>query len=295
MNYLVTRWFGTFLFSEGKLIDKILFSKDVEEIADKLKKISDGKVLSEEKKIVKGKQVIVNEKRLSQIGVYKPDDIFFKDITVNPSDFGFTGNLLKDASILVTKEKIDKKLETKDLQIIQMVNCVDDLMQTYNLLSERFDRWSILPHSEKKISPLKNSLSSIRDNITALEELIKKDMDEIAPNLTNIVGPMIGARLIAQAGGLEKLAILPASTLQILGAEKALFRFKKEGGRPPKHGVIFQHPYIRNSPKRYRGRISRVVSSSISIAAKADAFTHRNISDELKEKLENRVKEIKNL
>ena len=295
MNYLVTRWFGTFLFSERKLIDKILFSKDVDEIADKLKKISDGKVLSEEKKIVKGKQVIVNEKRLSQIGVYKPDDVFFKDVMVNPSDFGFTGNLLKDASILVTKEKIDKKLETKDLQIIQMVNCVDDLMQTYNLLSERFDRWSILPHSEGKISPLKNSLSSIRDNITSLEELIKKDMDEIAPNITNIVGPMIGARLIAQAGGLEKLAILPASTIQILGAEKALFRFKKEGGRPPKHGVIFQHPYIRKSPKKHRGRISRVVSSSISIAAKADAFTHRNISDELKEKLENRIKEIKNL
>ena len=295
MNYLVTRWFGTFLFSEEKLMDNILFPKNIEEIADRLKKISDGEVLSEEKKIVKGKQVVVNEKRLSPIGVYRPDDVFFKDITVNPSDFGFTSDLLKKASILVTKEKIDKKLEAKDLQVIQMVNCIDDLMQTYNLLSERFDRWSILPNSEEKLLPLKSSLSTIKDNIKALEELIKEDMDEIAPNITNVVGPMIGARLIAQAGGLEKLATLPSSTVQILGAEKALFRFKKEGGRPPKHGVIFQHPYLRKSPKKYRGRIARAVSAKISMAAKADAFTHRDISDELKEKLENRMKEIKNL
>ena len=295
MNYLVTRWFGTFLYDEKELQDKILFPKNIDEIADRMKKISEGTVLSEEKKITKGKEVVVNEKRLTRLGVYKPDDDFFKNIKINPSDFDFTNDLLKKASILVTKEKIDKKLEAEDLQVVQMVNCLDDLTQTYNLLFERFDRWSILPASEERISPLKDSLSTIKKEIKKLEELIKKDMSEIAPNISSVIGPLIGARLIAHAGGLEKLAMLPSSTIQVLGAEKALFRFKKEGGRPPKHGVIFQHPYLKKSPREYRGRIARAVSAKISTAAKADAFTHRDISDDLKEKLEGKIKEIKNL
>lgn len=295
MNYLITRWFGTFLYDEKKLQDKILFPKNKEIIAERLKKISEGVVLSEEKKIAKGKKVIVNEKRLSKLGVYKPDDAFFKKVKINPSDFGFNSELLKKASILVTKEKIAEKLEKDDLQVVQMVNCVDDLMQTYNLLSERFDRWSILPESEEKISPLRDSLSVIKKNMEELEELIREDMYKIAPNVSSVVGPMIGARLIAQAGSLRKLAMLPASAIQILGAEKALFRFKKEGGSPPKHGVIFQHPYIRKSPKKYRGRIARVISASICTAAKADVFTHKDLSDGLKKKLDSRIKEIKNL
>lgn len=294
MNYLITKWFGTFLYEGDKLEDKILFPKKIEEIADRLKKINEGVVLSEEKKITKGKQVIVNEKRLSSLGFYKPDDVFLKNIKIKPSDFGFGSDLVKKASIYVAKEKIDEKLESEDLQIIQMVNCVDDLMQTYNLLSERFDHWSILSKSEEKIMPLKDSLLTIKNNIEKLEKLIKEDMSRIAPNITSVIGPILGARLIAQAGSLEKLAMLPASTIQILGAEKALFRFKKEGGTPPKHGVIFQHPYIKKAPKKYRGKIARVVSAKISVAAKADAFTHREISDKLKEELETRIKEIKN-
>ncbi len=62
----------------------------------------------------------------------------------------------------------------------------------------------------------------------------------VAPNISSVVGPLIGARLISYAGCLHRLAMLPASTIQILGAEKALFRFKKQGSLPPKHGVIFQ-------------------------------------------------------
>jgi len=120
-------------------------------------------------------------------------------------------------------------------------------------------------------------------------------MERLAPNTTKIVGPLIGARLISISGGMERLAIMPASTIQILGAEKALFRFKKEGGKPPKHGVIFQQSLINKSPYKIRGKIARVLATKISIAIKADVFTKRDISKELIEDLNNRVKEIKNL
>jgi nucleolar protein 56 len=97
------------------------------------------------------------------------------------------------------------------------------------------------------------------------------------------------------AGGMERLACMPASTIQLLGAEKALFRFKKEGGRPPKHGVIFQHPLINRAPRRNRGKIARILAAKIAIAAKADVFTKRNISDDLKDDMKRRIRGIGNL
>ena len=88
---------------------------------------------------------------------------------------------------------------------------------------------------------------------------------------------------------------MPASTIQILGAEKALFRYKKEGGKPPKHGVIFQHSYINKAHRAIRGKIARIFASKIAIAAKADFFTKRDISKELKKDMNKRIKDIKNL
>jgi len=67
---------------------------------------------------------------------------------------------------------------------------------------------------------------------------------------------------------MERLATMPASTVQLLGAEKALFRFKKEGGKPPKHGVIFQHPLINKASRKNRGKIARILAAKIAIAAK---------------------------
>jgi nucleolar protein 56 len=120
-------------------------------------------------------------------------------------------------------------------------------------------------------------------------------MSEVAPNITALVGPLLGARLLSLAGGLEKMAMLPASTIQVLGAEKALFRALRTGGRPPKHGVIFQHPEIHRSPKWQRGKIARALAAKLAIAAKIDAFTGRFLGDKLREELEARIQEIKKL
>ena len=120
-------------------------------------------------------------------------------------------------------------------------------------------------------------------------------MSEVAPNITALVGSLLGARLLSLAGGLEKMAMLPASTIQVLGAEKALFRALRTGGRPPKHGVIFQYPEIHRSPKWQRGKIARALAAKLAIAAKIDAFTGRFLGDKLREELEARIQEIKKL
>jgi nucleolar protein 56 len=294
--YFITKWFGTFLCDKNGIKNKILFPKKVEEIAKRLLKINNDEILPEEKKITKDvKVLVVNEKRLQKMGDYDPDDLFFKKIEIKPEDFGFATDLLHKASVTLAKDKVEDKLKSEDLQVIQMVNALDDLIQTSNLLSERLDCWSVIPTSPEKIQPLENAFSVVNNEMRRLEKQIESDMQKVAPNTSKIVGYLIGARLVSLAGGMERLATMPASTIQILGAEKALFRFKKEGGKPPKHGVIFQHPLINKSPRKDRGKIARVLATKIAIAAKADVFTKKDISDNLKENLEKRIKEIRNL
>lgn len=132
-------------------------------------------------------------------------------------------------------------------------------------------------------------LVSLRER---LEKYIDERVKEISPNLYALVGPTLAAKLIAQAGGLEALSKMPSSTIQVLGAEKALFRALRTGSKPPKHGLIFQHPLIRQSPRKLRGRISRVLAAKLSIAARIDAFSGKDVSSKLKEDLNRRIEEI---
>ena len=292
--YLITKWFGIFLCDKTGIKKYILFQKDEKKIAEKLLMISKEKILTEEKELSKKNEIVVFEKRLEKIGKYKPSESFFKKIEIKPEDFNYSKDLLYEASQIVTRYRVKEKLASDDLQIIQMINTLDDLIQTSNLLSERLNYWSILPKSEKRIKPLENTLITVNKEINSLEKQINLDMKKIAPNTCEIVGPVIGARLISIAGGIQRLATLPASTIQVLGAEKALFRYKKEGGKPPKHGIIFQHSIINKSPRLIRGKISRMLASKIAIAIKADVFTGRDISKILKKDIDKQVKEIKN-
>ncbi|MBS7657751.1 MAG: C/D box methylation guide ribonucleoprotein complex aNOP56 subunit [Candidatus Bathyarchaeia archaeon] len=126
-----------------------------------------------------------------------------------------------------------------------------------------------------------------------MEKYLSKLMNEVAPNLTELIGSTLSAKLISLAGGLENLAKMPASTIQVLGAEKALFRALKTGSKPPKHGVIFQHVILHQSPKWQRGKIARALAGKIAIAARLDAFKGEFKAEELKKELEERIKEIK--
>jgi nucleolar protein 56 len=138
----------------------------------------------------------------------------------------------------------------------------------------------------------KNVLELYRARQT-LEKYVDSVMEEVAPNTRTIGGSLLGARLVALAGGLVNLAKLPASTVQVLGAEKALFRSLKTQARPPKHGIIFQHPLIHDARRWQRGKIARAFAGKLTIAARVDAFRGKYVGEKLKADLEKRIGEIK--
>jgi len=139
------------------------------------------------------------------------------------------------------------------------------------------------------------SLHSWRASLLAY---VGTKMHQCAPNLAAILGDQVGARLIAKAGSLLALAKAPASTVQILGAEKALFRALKTkaqtGARTPKHGLIYHSTYISRASEKNKGRISRAVANKCSIAARIDAFSEEDTTvpfygQELRKQLEERL------
>ena len=141
----------------------------------------------------------------------------------------------------------------------------------------------------KKIAEEVISYSELRK---ILADHVEAAMELVAPNIKNLLTASVGARIIAKAGSLSRLAILPASTIQVLGAEKALFRSLKTGTRPPKHGLIFQHPLIHSAPKWQRGKIARAIASKVAIAGRVDLYRHSEKDSSILHSLERRIKEI---
>ncbi|MBS7656631.1 MAG: C/D box methylation guide ribonucleoprotein complex aNOP56 subunit [Candidatus Bathyarchaeia archaeon] len=144
----------------------------------------------------------------------------------------------------------------------------------------------------KQIQSLCHHILTLYDERANTEKYIEELMEEVAPNTSFLSGATLGARLIAIAGGLMNLAKMPASTIQVLGAEKALFRSLTTGARPPKHGIIFQHALIHGSKRWLRGKTARIFAGRLAIAVRTDAFSGTFIGDKLKADLEKRVDEL---
>ncbi|MEM5766357.1 MAG: hypothetical protein QW423_01845 [Candidatus Aenigmatarchaeota archaeon] len=125
-----------------------------------------------------------------------------------------------------------------------------------------------------------------------LSEQLEKILKEIAPNFTELAGTMLSAKLMAKAGGLEKLAKMPSSAIQLMGAEKSLFRFLHGKGRSPRFGIIFSHPLVSSAPEKLKGKIARIVASKLSIAAKLDFYSKEYEGDKLKKEMEEKIKKV---
>jgi nucleolar protein 56 len=133
-------------------------------------------------------------------------------------------------------------------------------------------------------------LYQTKKTLTKYTEAITR---EVMPNTSAVAGELLAARLISAAGGLDKLARLPSSTVQLLGAEKALFRhLKDKRSKAPKYGILFAHPHVQNAPREKRGKVARLISAKINLAAKTDFFSKSDKGAELKKDLENKIKVI---
>jgi nucleolar protein 56 len=367
---------GIFAFGESnQLVKVILFPKDATKIAEKLEKTETGKVIDEIAKVVKSLQTKEYEQFIferSELAANAREKLKINTEAVKTSEAGelLRGNLDKIAvesgftkhegeirgwlhrvSMELTKLRVKKAAEKRDLVVAQAIQTVDDLDKTLNLFVERIREWYGLhfPELDRLIDKHETFLRLVanlgqRENFTeesltkeglpkakvqatakvaersmgaelqeqdlhqiqtmckntlelhdvrhSLENYIETAMSEIAPNICTLAGHLLGARLIALAGGLQNLAKMPASTIQVLGAERALFRALKSGSRPPKHGIIFQHSLFHEVKRWQRGKVARALAGKLAIAARIDAFSGSRAGDKLKGALDKRIKEI---
>jgi len=229
-----------------------------------------------------------------------------------------------------TKVRISVK-EKRDKLIMQSVSALNDLDKILNTMSERLREWYGLHYPEYRITDHEKFAEQIakygsrekfekfgrsmgmtlrdedvqllQEYATQLKQLydLKKKMDkylgkivpEEMPNTTALLGHLLAARLLAHAGGLERLAKMPSSTVQLLGAEKALFRALKEmrnqrgrgpptgDAKVPRFGILFTHPDISGSPNEQRGKIARLLSAKVTIAARMDFYGKEDHGAEL--------------
>ncbi len=142
---------------------------------------------------------------------------------------------------------------------------------------------------EELLKAFAGNICSLYDTRRYIENYINTSMGSVAPNLCNITGASIGARLMSMAGSLERLAAFPSSTVQVIGANRALFKHLRSRAPSPKHGVIFNNPVIKNAPWWQRGKIARALAAKISLAARTDLYSGElkpSIKDALERKLE---------
>merc|ERR1712048_309688 len=138
-----------------------------------------------------------------------------------------------------------------------------------------------------------NRVVALAEYRKELAEYLHSKMQNVAPSLAALIGEIIGARLISHAGSLTNLAKYPASTVQILGAEKALFRALKTKGNTPKYGLIFHSSFIGRAGSKNKGRISRFLANKCSIASRIDCFSEvstKIFGEKPKEQVEDRLK-----
>lgn len=273
MQYLKT-WFGIFRINDDyEVVDWTLFPKD---------------------KLV---DIYLKEKETKPIGMgNSAPRLDLRDLAKSSgfvsSDVEYL-NLLHDFSVDLARRGVENSF-TDDQLIIQGIKTLDDLDGTISLLSERLEDWNSFPVSKidrDLIEGLSKGKIGMDKNRLFLEDYITKNMKSIAPNLTSLAGPLLGARLISISGGLKNLSKMPSSTVQVLGADKALFRHLAKGTPPPKHGIIFRHPLVHGAPWWQRGKIARVFASKLSIAARMDFYSGA-LNEDLLADLNRRVLEI---
>ena len=192
---------------------------------------------------------------------------------------GYSQIVLSGTRENISKEDFEKAGFSKDK--VEMLSLIKEKSRGGNISEKNF---AIVQSLAKQIL----DLFELRKNI---EEHVDEQMKEEAPNISAILGTAVGARVLAHAGSLNRLGRMPASTIQILGAEKALFRSLKTGANPPKHGILFQHAAVHAAPRWQRGKIARAVAAKAAIAARVDLFK-AGLNETLLDKLNVRVKEI---
>ncbi|KAJ8285515.1 hypothetical protein GJAV_G00027690 [Gymnothorax javanicus] len=185
-----------------------------------------------------------------------------------------------------------KELSEESLEALEEVVMDSAKAQAILEASRSSMGMDISPIDLINIESFSRRVISLAEYRQELQEYLRSKMGQVAPNLAALIGEVVGARLISHAGSLTNLAKYPASTVQILGAEKALFRALKTRGNTPKYGLIFHSTFIGRAAAKNKGRISRYLANKCTIASRIDCFSEVPTSvfgDKLRDQVEERL------
>ncbi|MBI5065041.1 hypothetical protein HZA97_02285 [Candidatus Woesearchaeota archaeon] len=230
---------------------------------------------------------------------------------------------LRNKYLKSTKEKVRTTSFRGDF-ILQSFKSIKELENIINLLCSKLREWyacyypeleksarnneeflkKIIENPERKTSmgmedcnkedtsiliTFAKNIKNLFEQKIELEKYLEKLLEDFCPNIRAIAGNTITCLMIEQMGSLKKLMGMPASTIQILGAEKALFRHLKGEGRSPKFGFLYGHELVKKS-RDNKGKVAKLLADKISIAAKIDYFKGKFIGDKLRKEVEEKSK-----
>ncbi|MBN1923899.1 MAG: hypothetical protein JW791_04020 [Nanoarchaeota archaeon] len=189
----------------------------------------------------------------------------------------------------------EASIKAQDLNTFTKITSIDK-----NLLSKLFNvdiKSMGLSFEKQDVLLLEQSINTLNSLISQKSDYEKRTIEvteEIALNTAKVAGAIVAAKLISAAGGLKRLSLMPSSTIQVIGAEKALFRhLRGRKAKPPKHGIIFHSSYISGVDLKHRGKMARALASKISISSKVDYHKGEEIWPKLVKGLDAKLKGLK--
>jgi nucleolar protein 56 len=299
VKHVVTAWFGSFLVDGDSVERSALSPREPAELAERAHLRRTGHLTPEEEELLRGgphPEWRTRDRRLAEHGLtFDPEAPLAPPASTSRGDRSLLAvALLKDA------ERSLEESWDPSVHVQEAVRAASDLDRVRNLIGERLGSWAsrdfpdIDPGDHAKaaraaaegtsrpgLGPADPGLLEARRRLAevyravadarrALEDAVAASSPARTPNLTALLGPELAARLVAQAGGLDRLARLPSSTVQVLGAERAFFEHLRGRAPPPRHGLLFLHPAIQSSPRSERGKLARALAGKVAIAARLD-------------------------
>jgi nucleolar protein 56 len=228
------------------------------------------------------------------------------------ADEGSYYEWLHAVSLDAARSIVSEYESADDQQLIHTVRAMDDAERTANELAERVDEWAgslgfdsdggvsgarLIANrdpsitGEERLVALAQRVVEIDEEHAALRNEVERTAPSVAPNLSALGGPVLAARLIALAGSLKALARMPSGTVQVLGAEEALFAHLRGEAPSPKHGIIYTHEAVRGTRPTDRGSAARALAGKLTIAARIDHYAGDR-RPELEEELAARIDTI---
>lgn len=296
-----TTWYGAFLVDGESVVRSFEVPQEPAQLAERMRVRADGGRTAEENALLeaaRGSTIEVGDRRLAGEGaVYVAGLGLPRAVADRAPEI----EILRTSALLEAERRLAQSWDPS-IHLEEAVRATADLDRAMNLLGERLESWAqregtapedageeggsgattpgdgapapALPAPDPELlrgrTELKESVRRLAEIRRDLERSVEAAVARRAPNLSALLGPGLAARLIAQAGGLDRLSRLPASTVQVLGAERAFFEHLRGRAPPPRHGLLFLHPKLQGSPRRLRGKLARALAGKAAIAARID-------------------------